>query len=96
MSVFSFVRLQAKPTKEDELFHAADAVLAPTRAEPGCQSVKLFRSTADPTVCFFHGQWKSAEAFQFHAATPHIQALLARAPELLVGPPDITLTERVG
>jgi quinol monooxygenase YgiN len=95
MPVFSFVRLQAKPTKEEEFARAAQAVLGPSSAEPGCISIHLFRSLADPSIFFFHSAWKSPEAFQAHADTPHLKAMLARAPELLAGPPDVTLTERL-
>jgi len=96
MSVFSFVRLHARPSQEDELLRAAGEVLEPTRAEPGCQSIKLFRSTADPAVLFFHSAWKSADAFQDHSESSHLKAFLARLPDLMTGPPDVTITERVG
>jgi quinol monooxygenase YgiN len=95
MPVYSFVRLQAKPSKEEEFARAAAAVVEPTRAEPGCLSIQLFRSLTDPSVFFFHSSWKAPEDFQAHAETPHLKALLARVPELLVSGPDVTLTDKI-
>lgn len=81
--------LRARPGKEAELEQALLALVAPTTAEDGCLNYDLHRETGDPGHFVFYENWTSQQALARHLAAPHIQAVLARADELLAAPPDI-------
>ncbi len=73
---------RARPGREDDLAATLSAMLAPTRAEDGCERYDLHRVVGDPGLFFFDEIWTTAEAHATHVRTPHVQALLASAPEL--------------
>jgi quinol monooxygenase YgiN len=86
-------RAKAKPGREKELEQAMRAVVAPTHREAGCLRYTVHRSLMDPSVFMTVEHWISKEAIDQHFATPHVQALLNNAPDLLAEPPDISLYE---
>lgn len=86
-------RAKAKPGREAELEQAMRAVVAPTHQEAGCLRYTLHRSVIDRSVFVTVEHWTSKEAVDQHFATAHVQALLEKASELLMEPPDITLYE---
>lgn len=86
-------RIRAKAGKEEEVREALLTFIEPTRAEAGCVNYDLHRSLEDPALFLFHENWVSQEALHQHLQMPHIQAVVARAEELLDGPVDITLWE---
>ena len=50
------------------------AVIAATRAEPGCRAYSYAEDVAEPGLFRVTEQWDSREALAAHFATPHMQA----------------------
>lgn len=87
------VRAKAKPGKETELEKAWRAIVGPTHKETGCLKYILHRAVDDPGLMISIERWGSKEAIDQHFATPHVQALLSRVPELVAGAPEVRLFE---
>ncbi len=87
------VRAKAKPGKEAELEKAWRAIIGPTHEEAGCLKYVLHRAIDDPGFMISIERWASKEAIDQHFATPHVQALLGRVPELVAGAPEVRLFE---
>jgi quinol monooxygenase YgiN len=73
----------AKPGKTDELASLLRGIVAPTRAEAGVHFYDLHQDIVEPRRFVFFESWDSQAALDAHDATPHIQALRARLPELI-------------
>ena len=58
-------KLKAKPGKEQEVYDACHALLAPTHAEEGCINYDMHRSVEDPAIIIFYENWTTRELF-FH------------------------------
>jgi quinol monooxygenase YgiN len=87
--------MRAKAGKAEELQAALESLIEPTRAEDGCHTYALHRGTEDPAVFIFYENWTSAGHLDVHLATPHLQGLLPRIPELLDGELVINRLKRV-
>jgi quinol monooxygenase YgiN len=70
-------------------------MLAPTRAEEGCEVYELFESH-EPGTFYFYELWESKAALVQHAASPHFQALQDQLTDLLVGPFEVNLLRNLG
>ena len=82
-------RISVRPDKLDETLDAFTALVAATRAEPGCISYELLQNIAAPHELTVVEEWADAESLEAHFATDHFTAVAARAEELLTEPPDI-------
>ena len=82
-------RVRAKAGKEDEVQQTLLALVAPTRAEPGCLNYDLHQSLDDPALFLFYENWASKPHLEAHAQSAHIQAFRARAVALLAEPVEI-------
>ena len=80
--------VRAKPGQEEELGRRMTALLSPTRAEPGCLLYDLYQSTEHPAVWVLIERWRDATDLDAHIQTPHMQAFLTRASDVIDGPPD--------
>jgi quinol monooxygenase YgiN len=87
--------IRAKPGKETELRRELLSLIPTTRKEPGCLNYDLHVATDDPCAFLFHENWTSKRHLDDHLARPHLQAVLAKAGDLLAEPPRITLWEKV-
>lgn len=88
-------RVRAKAGQESRLREELRRLLAPTRVEAGCISYDLQQSQDDPALFLFYENWASQQALDAHFQTPHIQALMKVAPDLVDGPLDITKWTKV-
>lgn len=88
-------KLKAKPGKEQEVYDACHALLAPTHAEEGCINYDMHRSTQDPAVIIFYENWTTRELWDAHMASPHLAAFSA-ATQDTVELWDIFQGEKVG
>ena len=84
-------RLKARPGREEEVKQILLGNVAPTRAERGCIDYDLHQSHDDPGLFLFYENWESRADLDAHGQSPHIQALRARAAELLAEPALIEL-----
>lgn len=81
--MYIVAQFHAKPDCEDLLSQALRAVVEPTRAEPGCMEIHVYRALRDPATFFIHSAWTNEEEFEIHATLPHTTAFLSRLPELI-------------
>jgi quinol monooxygenase YgiN len=96
MELFVFARFHARPGNEGALERALQRVVVPTRAEAGCLSIGLFRSTRNPRLFYIHSRWVDEAAFDLHATLPHTTEFLPRAESLIDHALDITRAELIG
>lgn len=71
-------------------------VMVPTREEPGCINIHLFRSVREPRLFYIHSKWVDEAAFQKHAELPHTKRFLQRVDVLLEEPRQVARTEMIG
>lgn len=80
----------AKKEHISELKQALEAMLEPTRNEPGCVRYQLFQDKNDPCQFLFQEQFSDQHAFDEHCNTEHFQHLLGKIDGLLASEPNIT------
>jgi quinol monooxygenase YgiN len=71
MELFTFARFHARPGQETGVETALRKVIAPTRQEPGCVSIHVFRSIRDSRLFYIHSRWIDEAAFDNHVDQPH-------------------------
>ena len=96
MDLFIFARFRARAGCETALAAVLLDVLGPTRAEPGCLSIHVFRSIRDPQLFYIHSRWTDEAAFEDHAALPHTVRFVARAEPLIDHLLDVTRAKQLG
>jgi quinol monooxygenase YgiN len=84
------VRIRAKAGSEDQVRRELLALLAPTRAEPGCLGFDLHEMPDEPTLFLFHETWASDAALDRHLMEPHLQRWIAKADGLLAEPMQLS------
>lgn len=89
MSIIVVAHLHAREGKEDDLLALLTTTIEATHQEEGCARYALHRNVDDAQAFTMIEEWASPEALGEHFGTPHLQALLARADELLDQAPDI-------
>ncbi|MCX5571368.1 putative quinol monooxygenase [Kaistia nematophila] len=89
MAITVIGTLKARPERRDELQGVLAAMVAPTRAEPGCINYDFHVDAADPCVFVFYENWRSDADLEAHMKMPHLQPLLAQADALLAEPVDV-------
>lgn len=90
-----FIRFHARPGQAANLQTALEAILAPTRAEPGCVEIHLYKARTDRALFFIKSVWRDAAAFDVHANLPHMQVFLARLPDLIDHELEAVRTDRI-
>lgn len=93
---YIFARFHAHEGKDRELEQALRDNLEPTRAEPGCKYIDLFRSLRDPRLFFIHSRFADEKAFDLHAELPHTVRMIERVTPLIDHPFDATRSEQIG
>ena len=73
------ITLRALAGREEELFAVSRAVVAPSRAEPGCLFFDVLRSTSDPAELVFYEAYRAREDLDAHLAAEHTKAWQAAA-----------------
>lgn len=96
MDLFIFARFHARAGKEGEVAKAVQAVLEPSREEPGCRNIHAFRSTRDPRLFYIQARWRDEAAFEIHAKLPHMVRFLERMEPLIDHAFDVARTEQIG
>jgi len=79
----------AKDQTREELRRILSAMVAPTRAEPGCINYDFHADAEDPNVFVFYENWKSRADLDAHLKTPHLAPLVGRLDELLARPVEM-------
>lgn len=78
--------LKAQPGKTAALRHALQALLLPTRQEPGNVDYSLFQLRDTPDTFYMRESWRGQAALEEHIALPHFQAFIAQMDDLLAEP----------
>ena len=65
-------RLKAKDGCEDRLGVMLRALVTPTRAETGCITYDLHRSSDDPGLFIFYENWENRSLWEDHMKSPHL------------------------
>ncbi|MBN4858120.1 antibiotic biosynthesis monooxygenase [Citrobacter freundii] len=78
--------LKAKPGKNDALKQALQALLLPTRREPGNIEYALFQLRDTPDVFYVRESWRGQAGLDKHIALPHFQAFILQMNDLLAEP----------
>jgi quinol monooxygenase YgiN len=81
--------LKAKAGSEAILQQALSSLVQPSRAEAGCISYELFKSTVDATTFIMVELWQSQSDLDAHMKTPHIAQALRAAADAFEGAPVI-------
>lgn len=96
MPLYTFVRFDPVPGKEQQLRDELLRVLEPTRGEPGCLRIHLFESTRGPLTFLIHSEWVDDAAFDAHAKLPHMTQFLAAVRDLMTNSLQGVRTSRIG
>jgi quinol monooxygenase YgiN len=81
-------RFVAREKKENELKSLVEAMLAPTRAESGCELYELYESDTKGRF-YLRETWASQAALDQHMATAHFKRLKETGGELVQEPFEI-------
>lgn len=79
------------PDKLDAARPAMAAMIAASRAEPGCLHYSYGEDVLEPGLIHVAEHWTTREALSAHAAAPHIKAWREAWPALGIGARDLTL-----
>jgi quinol monooxygenase YgiN len=96
LELFIFARFHASAGNESAVAEALDAVVRPSREEPGCLNIHAFRSIREPRLFYIHSRWTNEEAFDLHATLPHTVRFIERVAPLIEHPLDVTRAELIG
>lgn len=94
-SLYIVATNRAKPGCEDRLQQIFNALIEPTRQEPGCLQYNLYRGEDGKKFLFFE-HWASPEALEAHRQSAHVATMKREAPALLDGPPEMKILEQIG
>ena len=87
--IYVIATLTARPDTVDATRDALASLVEPTLSEDGCVAYTLTQSVDDSTVFRTVEQWRDQASADAHMGTPHVQAALAAAGDLLGAAPDI-------
>jgi quinol monooxygenase YgiN len=88
-------RAQAREGKAEELKKLLRRMVAPTRAEKGCEFYELFESN-HPGLFFFNELWASQADLDAHASSSHFRDVFGGAAnELMQVPFEVNLLTEV-
>ena len=82
-------RISARSGAEAELRQVLQALVLPSRAEPGCISYELFQDDEHPADFITFENWADRRAAETHLATEHVATAIAQAGNLLAQAPLI-------
>lgn len=78
--------LKAQPGKIDALKQALQALLLPTRREPGNIEYELYQLRDTPDVFYVRESWPGQASLDEHITLPHFQAFILQMNDLLAEP----------
>ncbi|MDQ6848559.1 MAG: antibiotic biosynthesis monooxygenase [Actinomycetota bacterium] len=88
--------ITAKPGSGDDVGTALRELAAATHGEDGCLQYSLHRGLQEPDVFLTIEKWRSKADLDAHLSSPHLQAALAAAGELLAEQPRIIPAQPMG
>lgn len=88
-------RIKAKSGLEQQVADALNALVQPTRKELGCINYDLHQSSDDKALFLFYENWISKKDLDEHLEMPYLKDFLAKAPDILAEPVEITIWDMV-
>ena len=67
--------IKAKEGQDEAVKDVLEALVEPTRKEPGCLCYNLHQSKSDKTQFMFYEQWASKDSLDAHGKMPYMKAL---------------------
>jgi quinol monooxygenase YgiN len=90
--LYVFGRFHSKPGSERRLEGAIVKVLGPTREEPECLRVNMFRSIRDDRLFYIHSEWQTEAGFDQHGNMPYTKEFVEAVAALIDHPLDVART----
>jgi|ERR1022692_3088277 quinol monooxygenase YgiN len=87
-------RFVAREGRESQLRALLEGMLAPTRAESGCELYELYESDSSGRF-YLYEIWGSQAALDRHMATPHFKRLKQTGGELVREPFEVNIVKRI-
>jgi quinol monooxygenase YgiN len=88
-------RFTPTPEHADQLRKLLEGMVAPTRAEAGCQFYNLFATQTDEARYVLLECYEDSSALEAHRASPHYKNYRAQLADLLATPIDVTVLSPV-
>jgi quinol monooxygenase YgiN len=88
-------RVRAKEGMEEKVKQELLALVGPTRSEKGCINYDLHQSVENKSLFMFYENWMSKSDLDKHLEMPYMKSHMEKAVEILAGPGEITLWERI-
>ncbi len=95
MEIYTFIRLQARPSEEEAVAALIDQVLPPSRAEEGCLMIEGFRDYQVPGLFHIQACWADEAAFVLHTELKHTVVFRECVSELIDHPFVVSRTKRM-
>lgn len=92
--VYVIARSVARRGRESQLRELLRGMLAPTRAEAGCNLYELYESDLEGRF-YFYEIWESQAALDQHAASPHFKHLEKTVGEFLEVPFEVNILREI-
>ncbi|MCP4713658.1 MAG: antibiotic biosynthesis monooxygenase [Deltaproteobacteria bacterium] len=73
----------------------AQALVEPTRREPGCLTYDLHQAADNPARFMFYECWRSQQDLDTHLLQPHLTSFMKNIQELLAEPVTVSLWNRL-
>jgi quinol monooxygenase YgiN len=81
--LFIFARFHARIGQQHIVADLLREETIAAKADPGCLSHQVYRSTRDPQLFFIHSRWSDEEAFETHLKLVHTSRFAERVEPLL-------------
>lgn len=94
--LYIFAQFHVREGVEEKMTAAMREMLPPVRAEAGCISIQVFRSTRDKRLYCLHSRWVNEAAFDLHATLPHTRHFIGIVETLVDHPLDVVRTKPLG
>jgi quinol monooxygenase YgiN len=88
-------RIRAKKGMEEKVKQELLALVGPTRSEKGCINYDLHQSVENKSLFMFYENWVNKKDLDKHLEMPHMKSHMEKASEILDGPGEITLWEKI-
>lgn len=82
---------RARAGRREDLLAAARAVVEAARDDDGCRSYGFYTDIADDDTVLSLEVWEDQATLDAHLRHPHTAEFLARAPDLVEGPPAMAV-----
>ena len=88
-------RLKAKEGMEEKVRQELMSLVGLTRSEKGCISYDVHQSVENKSLFMFYENWVSKKDLDKHLEMPYMKSHFKKAGEILDGPGEITLWEKI-